>query len=221
MTLSEPPSMPPRPGAPRRPAARRGALTATIAAGAGLAMLALSFAAAPLYRMFCAATGYGGTTQVAARAPGHRGARDLTVRFDANVAPGLDWSFEPETPQITLRTGETATVFFKVANRAGRAVSAQASYNVGPDSAGAYFDKISCFCFSERRLEAHESAELPVAFFLDPALEHDRNLRDVATVTLSYTFFAVKPPAPLAAGEAAPGTENPAGTVEQTPRGRL
>ena len=91
--------------------------------------------------------------RVAEAAPTHQGARDLIVRFDANVAPGLNWSFEPETPQITLRTGKTATVFFKVANRSDRAASAQAMYNVGPDSAGAYFDKISCFCFSEQKLE--------------------------------------------------------------------
>ena len=139
------------PDQPRIRNARRGGAIAAVAAGASLAMLALSFAAVPLYRLFCASTGYGGTPRVAEAAPAHQGERDLVVRFDANVAPGLDWSFEPETPQITLRTGKTATVFFKVVNRSDRAVSAQAMYNVGPDSAGAYFDKISCFCFSEQK----------------------------------------------------------------------
>jgi cytochrome c oxidase assembly protein subunit 11 len=201
------------PDQPRVQNARRGALIAAIAAGASLAMLALSFAAVPLYRLFCASTGYGGTTQVAEAAPTHQGQRDLVVRFDANVAPGLDWTFEPETAQITLRTGTTATVFFKVANRSNRAVSAQAMYNVGPDSAGAYFDKISCFCFSEQKLDAHETAELPVVFYLDPALEQDSGLKDVDAVTLSYTFFASKPSGPnsqpLAVGDGKPGAGKP------------
>ncbi len=192
---------------PRTLQARRGGLTAAIAAGASLAMLALSFASVPLYRLFCASTGYGGTTQVAEAAPAHQGKRDLIVRFDANVAPGLDWSFEPETAQVTLRTGKTATAFFKVANLSDHAVTAQAMYNVGPDSAGAYFDKISCFCFSEQKLNAHETAELPVVVFLDPALERDQNLDMVDVVTLSYTFFASKSSGPVAAGE--PGTGKP------------
>jgi cytochrome c oxidase assembly protein subunit 11 len=187
---------------PRVQNVRRGGV---IAAGASLAMLALSFAAVPLYRLFCASTGYGGTTQVAEAAPTHQGKRDLVVRFDANVAPGLNWSFEPETPQITLRTGKTATVFFKVANLSDHAVSAQAMFNVGPDSAGAYFDKISCFCFSEQKLDAHETAELPVVFFLDPALERDQGLDAVDAVTLSYTFFASKPSRPLVVGDGKPG----------------
>ncbi len=187
----------------------RGGAIAAVAAGASLAMLALSFAAVPLYRMFCASTGYGGTTQRAEAAPTQQGRRDLTVRFDANVAPGLDWSFTPETAQITLRTGKTATVFFRVANLSDRPGAAQAMYNVGPDSAGAYFDKISCFCFAEQKLGAHESAELPVVFFLDPALERDKGLKDVDTVTLSYTFFAAKPSGPVAVGDGGQGAGKP------------
>lgn len=168
-------------------------------------MLALSFAAVPLYRMFCAATGYGGTTQAAKTAPDHQGLRQLVVRFDANVAPGLPWSFEPEIPQIRLRTGKTATVFFKVANLSDHPVAARASYNVGPDAAGAYFDKLNCFCFSEQTLGPREAAELPVVFFLDPALEQDETMRGVDAVTLSYTFFAAKRPAPLVIGGGKPG----------------
>jgi cytochrome c oxidase assembly protein subunit 11 len=189
--------------------ARRGGAIAAAAAGTSLAMLALSFAAVPLYRLFCASTGYGGAPRVAEAAPAHQGQRDLVVRFDANVAPGLGWTFEPETPQITLRTGKTATVFFKVVNLSDHAGSAQAMYNVGPDSAGAYFDKISCFCFSEQKLDAHETAELPVVFFLDPALEQDKGLKDVDTVTLSYTFFASKPSGPVAVGDGRPGAGKP------------
>src|SRR5271165_5147329 len=189
----------PEPQAPRKPDRKGLIAAAAVAAGAG--MLALSFASAPLYRLFCASTGYGGTTQVAETAPARRGDRDLIVRFDANVAPGLPWRFEPETPQIELRDGATATVFFKVANLADRAVSAQAMYNVGPSVAGAYFNKISCFCFNEQRLEAGDTAELPVVFFLDPALERDESMKGVAIVTLSYTFFAAKTATPVAAGK--------------------
>ncbi len=184
---------------PRTPMFRRRGFIAALAVGASLGMLALSFAAVPLYRMFCASTGYGGTTQVAHQAPATQGRRDLAVRFDANVGPGLSWTFSPETPQITLRTGKTATVFFKVTNTSDRETSAQAMYNVGPDAAGAYFDKISCFCFSEQTLGPHETAEMPVVFFLDPALEQDRTMAGVDTIVLSYTFFPAKPAAPVAA----------------------
>jgi cytochrome c oxidase assembly protein subunit 11 len=156
-------------------------------------MLALSFASVPLYRMFCAATGFGGTTQVAKAAPATRGLRDFTVRFDANVAPGLAWRFEPETPEIKLRTGQTATVFYRATNMSDRETSAQAMYNVSPESAGAYFDKISCFCFAEQTLGPRETMEMPVVFFLDPAIEKDSSMTGVQSVTLSYTFFAAKP----------------------------
>jgi len=162
-------------------------------------MLALSFAAVPLYRAFCAATGYAGTTQVAKAAPATTGRRELTVRFDANVAPGLAWKFAPETPEIRLLTGQTATIFYKVTNSSDSDSAARAAYNVSPESAGAYFDKISCFCFEEQKLGPHETAELPVVFFLDPALEQDATMASVQSVTLSYTFFAVKPSALLGA----------------------
>jgi len=162
-------------------------------------MLGMSFAAVPLYRMFCAATGYAGTTQVAKTAPATRGKRDLIVRFDANVGPGLAWSFSPETPQVKLRTGQTATVFFKVTNNSDREIAAQAVFNATPDVAGAYFDKISCFCFSEQRLGPHETADMPVVFFLDPKLEADATMDGVDALTLSYTFFPSKASVPVTA----------------------
>jgi cytochrome c oxidase assembly protein subunit 11 len=173
--------------------ARRHRLTAfaTVAVVAG--MTGLSFAAVPLYKMFCSLTGYGGTPQIATNgAPTTRGQRVLNVRFDANVAPGLPWSFSPEQTSIDLRTGETATVFFKVKNNSKREWAAMAAYNVSPDQSGLYFTKISCFCFNEQKLGAGESAEFPVVFYLDPALEKDESMRDVGGVTLSYTFFASK-----------------------------
>ena len=153
-------------------------------------MIGAAYAAVPLYAAFCKATGYGGTTQVARVAPAARGARTLSVSFDANVAPGLDWTFEPESPTIALRTGATATVYFRVHNRSARETAAVAVFNVAPENSGAWFDKVACFCFSEQHLGPHETAELPVVFFLDPRLEQDHTMDDVAAITLSYTLFA-------------------------------
>jgi len=161
-----------------------------LAAGAAAAMVGAAYAAVPAYYAFCRATGFGGTTQVAAHASAFKGERSLTVRFDANVAPGLDWTFEPETTSMTLRTGQTATVFFRVHNRSARETAATAVYNVAPEISGGWFDKISCFCFSEQRLGPGESAELPVVFFLDPRLERERDMDKVDEITLSYTLFA-------------------------------
>ena len=164
--------------------------TGLIAAGAALAMVGAAYAAVPLYFAFCKATGFGGTTQTATSGAAAKGARSLVVRFDANVAPGLDWTFEPETTSINLRTGVTATVFFRVHNKTDRETAATAVYNVAPDVSGAWFDKISCFCFSEQHLGPHETAELPVVFFLDPRLEREHEMDLVEEVTLSYTLFA-------------------------------
>ena len=166
-------------------------------------MAGLAYAAVPLYRVFCRATGYGGTPQVAAAGAAARGARVLNVRFDANVAPGLPWRFEPEVPEIAVRTGQTVTAFFKVRNLAPRDTAANAQYNITPDIGGFYFNKIACFCFDEQRLGPDETAELPVVFFLDPKLEADPTMAKVDSVTLSYTFFAAKP-TKAAANAAAP-----------------
>ena len=123
-------------------------------------MLGLSFAAVPLYQMFCRVTGFGGTTQVAEQAPTTRGERTLTVSFDTNVASDLPWTFASEQPSIRLRTGETATVFFKITNRTQYETAGVAAYNVAPEAAGAWFNKISCFCFDEMRLGPGQSADL-------------------------------------------------------------
>jgi cytochrome c oxidase assembly protein subunit 11 len=168
----------------------RNYLIAVAALLAVAGMIGASYAAVPLYYAFCRATGFAGTTQVARAAPALKGHRQLTVRFDANVAPGLPWTFEPESSSVTLRTGATSTVYFKVRNRSGRPTAATAVYNVTPPASGAYFDKISCFCFSEQHLGPNETAELPVVFFLDPKLEKDETMDGVAELTLSYTLFA-------------------------------
>ncbi len=153
-------------------------------------MLGASFAAVPLYRLFCSATGYGGTTQTAERAPDGRGARRIQVHFDANVAPGLAWRLTPEVPDIMVTPGETKTIFFRVENLSDATSSGQARFNVAPDQAGAWFDKISCFCFTEQTLKPHEKAEWPVVFFLDPKLDQDKTMAAVDAITLSYTMFA-------------------------------
>jgi cytochrome c oxidase assembly protein subunit 11 len=170
-----------------------------------LSMLGLSFAAVPLYRVFCARTGFAGTTQVAKAAPSTNGTRMLIVRFDANVAPGLDWNFAPEIGQIKVLTGKTATVFFKVTNLSDTETAARAAYTISPGQTGAYFDKLACFCFTEQHLGPHQTMEMPVVFFLDPALEHDETMDGIDEITLSYTFYPRPVTAPLtAASETGP-----------------
>ena len=170
------------------------------ASAAVVVMLVLTAVSVPLYRAFCSLTGYEGTPRVASGDSVLRGTRVMHVRFDANVGGGLPWTFEPEVPDAEVRTGKTTTVFFKATNNSDRAVTARAVYNVGPPSMGGYFDKISCFCFSDQTLRPHETLEMPVVFFLDPALEHDETMDGVAEVVLSYTFYRQKSPA-LAAQE--------------------
>jgi len=167
------------------------------------AMLALSFASVPLYRAFCAATGFGGTPKMNVAGPTAAGERVLTVRFDANVARDLPWRFEPEVAKISLRTGETKTVYYKVANLSDRETSGQAAYNVTPGQAGAFFVKVACFCFEEKRLGPYESEEWPVVFYLDPALEREEGMRGVREITLSYSFFATKDAVPSKTSETA------------------
>jgi cytochrome c oxidase assembly protein subunit 11 len=179
-----------------------------IAAGVVLvtaSMLGLSFAAVPLYRIFCARTGFAGTTQLAEAAPAVKGKRMLIVRFDTNVGPGLALSFAPETPQIKVLTGQTATVFFKVTNLSDQEMAARAVYNVSPGQTGAYFDKIACFCFSEQHFGPHQTMEMPVVFFLDPALEHDETMDGIEEITLSYTFYPAPTAAPLTAASESGG----------------
>jgi cytochrome c oxidase assembly protein subunit 11 len=172
-------------------------------------MIGLTYGAAPFYAAFCRATGYEGTPQQVKASTDAEGHRILRVGFDANVAPGLEWSFEPEAESIRLRTGKTATVFFRVRNLSDSPAEARATFNVTPEVSGEYFDKISCFCFTTQHLGPHESAEWPVVFFLDPALEKDPSMARVDSITLSYTLFA--PPAEKATpGRSADGS-GPAG----------
>jgi cytochrome c oxidase assembly protein subunit 11 len=159
------------------------------AASIAVGMIALSFAAVPFYSLFCRATGYEGTPQRVAQSDARPGERVLRVAFDANVAPGLPWRFEPESEWVHVRTGKATTVFFRVENTSDREIAASAVFNVTPELSGAWFDKIQCFCFKEQRLGPHETAEWPVVFFLDPQLETDPSMAEVHSITLSYTLF--------------------------------
>lgn len=184
---------------PRRFARRHIAPVAATAVVFG--MLALVAVSLPLYRAFCSLTGYEGTPRRVAAGEVLKGKRVLHVRFDANVGGGLPWRFEPETPALDVRTGQTTTVFYKVTNTSDQTITARAIYNVGPPSMGAYFDKIACFCFSNQTLKPHETLEMPVVFFLDPALEQDVTMDGVAEVVLSYTFYQQKTTAVAARAE--------------------
>jgi len=171
---------------------RRNAATATILAGVFAGMVGLSFAAVPLYRLFCQATGYEGTTQRAETAPGAVGDRVITVRFNADIDPNLPWRFEPEQTAVSVKVGQQGLAYFKATNLSSEAIVGQALFNVTPLKVGLYFDKVQCFCFSQQRLEPGQTAELPVTFFVDPDIVKDRNLDDVRTITLSYTFYRDK-----------------------------
>ncbi len=171
-------------------AARNNRLMGVGGATLAVTMIALTYAAAPFYSAFCRATGYEGTPQRVTANTDAAGHRVLRVGFDTNVAPGLDWSFEPESESVRLRTGKTVTVFFRARNLTDKPAVARATFNVSPEVSGEYFDKISCFCFTEQHLGPHESAEWPVVFFLDPSLETDESMAKVDSITLSYTLFA-------------------------------
>src|SRR5580704_9190753 len=176
-------------GRPRSRGSRRTAIATAVAAAM---MLAISFAAVPAYRLFCRTTGFAGTPLVATQAPVHSLGQMMVVRFDANVAPGLAWEFTPEAPFVHLHLGETKTVEFRVRNEGDQPASAVAAFNIQPDLAAQYFNKLSCFCFNETVLKPHETRDLPVVFFVDPALAKDKDIRALTGITLSYTFFASK-----------------------------
>lgn len=171
------------------PDAKRKAMTAGVVIAALLGMSALAASAVPLYRAFCQATGYGGTTQTASAAPAHVLERTIQVRFDTNVAPGAALVFTPKEPSQTLHIGETGVAFFRVQNTSAHPVTARATYNVTPHTTGQYFVKLECFCFQDRTYAPGEVAELPVVFFVDPNLVADPETRGVDVVTLSYTYF--------------------------------
>ena len=171
-------------------------------------MVGAAFAAVPFYNWFCRAPGFQGTTQVATAAPANVLERKIRIRFDANVTGNLPWRFQPDQTSIEARIGEVVTVGYTVVNESARETVGEASYNVTPPTAGAYFSKINCFCFTEQRLKPGEKRDMTVVFFVDPALVKDLDLNDLNSITLSYTMYAVRqsePPRVEARPTLAPG----------------
>ncbi len=173
--------------------AKRNRRTALLAAGAVVAMGGMAYASVPLYRIFCQVTGLAGTTQVADAMPDTISERRITVRFDANTNKALPWRFQPTERAVTVRVGEAGLAHYEAENLAETTTTGRAVFNVTPLKAGRYFTKVACFCFEEQSLAAGELARMPVSFFIDPEIMQDRNLDDVETITLSYSFLRAKP----------------------------
>jgi cytochrome c oxidase assembly protein subunit 11 len=185
---------------------RRHLRTGLMAAAIAVGMVGLAYASVPLYRVFCQVTGFGGTTMRvdAASLPGEAqlralGGRTVKVRFDGNVRDGLAWSFGPAQGPITVKIGEQNIAYYRAASSAGGPTTGSATFNVSPASAGKYFAKIQCFCFNEQTLQPGQSVDMPVVFYVDPAILDDPDARDIDEITLSYSFF------PVAAPTRAPG----------------
>ncbi|MCE7798793.1 cytochrome c oxidase assembly protein [Sphingobium sufflavum] len=174
--------------------------TAKIALAVAFLMFGVGFASVPLYRMFCQATGFGGTTmrgsesELAAIAAGGRAGtgRQLSIRFDSNIAQGMPWEFKPEQRIETVRVGQKQMAIFIARNLSDKPVTGRATFNVTPDQSGAYFAKIQCFCFTEQTLQPGQEVRMPVLYYIDPKILDDQDNKDVQEITLSYTFYPVE-----------------------------
>ena len=172
---------------------RRNRKVGTIAACVAVGMLGMAYAAVPLYQMFCQATGFAGTTQRVTKPSEVVLDRSITIRFDANVM-GLAWEFEPVVRTMRVKIGENALAFYRATNTSDRVLTGAASFNVSPDVTGGFFNKLACFCFTEQRLEPGQTIEMPVSFYVDPAIMADKDGSRVGEITLSYTFYPVDKP---------------------------
>lgn len=171
---------------------RKNARLAVVLTGVAFGMVGMSYAAVPLYQIFCQVTGYGGTTQ-RAEAPSQTAVdQTITMRFDANTSPALKWTFKPLTPATTIRLGENRMAMFVAKNDTDKPLWGTATFNVSPEAAGVYFNKIECFCFTEQLLQPGESVEMPVSYFIDPDILKDKDAGHLSQLTLSYTFFPLK-----------------------------
>ncbi|MEX6508098.1 cytochrome c oxidase assembly protein [Jiella sp. M17.18] len=203
------------PGEPgRTTAARRGVLIAVACAAFAAGMVGAAYASVPLYRLFCQVTGYGGTTQWATTGSSRVVDRTVLVRFDSNVAPGLPWSFRPNEREVRLKLGETHQTTFHVRNDSARALTGQALFNVTPEAAGVYFNKVVCFCSTSQTLKPGEAADVPVLFFVDPQMVKAEELKDTPAITLSYTFFPVDDAEKLPEPVLEPVAGSPAGRTD-------
>jgi len=191
---------------------RRNGATVLILVAVVAGMVGMSFVSVPLYRIFCAETGYGGTTQRADKAPSREAAALVTVRFDAETSPNLGWEFRPLQNAVTVHPGEQRQVFYRAVNRTAAPVTARAVYNVTPYKVGIYFDKLQCFCFTDQTLAPGQSVDMGVLFFVDPDILTDPDTREVRSITLSYTMFRAHDAAPPSA-RAEPSPAAPARSV--------
>jgi cytochrome c oxidase assembly protein subunit 11 len=191
-------------GATRSQRSRRNGATVLLLVAVVTGMIGMSFASVPLYRLFCSATGFGGTTRRAEAAPTRIATGLITVRFEAQIAPGLDWEFRPLEDEISVHPGAQNQVLFRAVNRTTAPVTARAIYNVTPTKAGIYFDKLQCFCFSNQTLAPGESVDMGVVFFVDPDILNDPSTSEVRSITLSYTMFRAPETAPPTASAAPP-----------------
>ena len=155
----------------------------------GMLMLSLSYAAVPLYDIFCRVTGFGGTTQIASSAPGSTGHPNINIRFESNITDSLNWDFYSKTKTVKIPMGEEKTIYYFARNLSDEPIVGTATFNVTPAKVGQYFMKIDCFCFVEQLLNPGESMNMPVTFFIDPDLYKDENVQEVNEITLSYTFM--------------------------------
>lgn len=194
------------PGAVKNAGEKSGARSNLIVAGACLtvfaSMVGVSFAAVPLYKLFCQVTGYGGTTQRVEQYSDTILEREVTVGFDANVSGSLPWDFKPVQRSVKIPIGETIQVSYTATNPFNRPTRGSATFNVTPAMAGAYFNKVECFCFTDTELKPGETMEMPVVFFVDPAIDEVPELKNMTRITLSYTFFAIDEDDPVAADAA-------------------
>jgi cytochrome c oxidase assembly protein subunit 11 len=181
-------------GTAKNPLQRRHRLIAAWCAVTIVAMIGAAYAAVPLYRMFCAATGFDGTPMRATGPSQRTLEQTVTVRFDGNVAPNLPWRFEPVQNTMTVKLGENAVATYRATNLSDKRIVATAAYNIFPEIAASYFNKIQCFCFTEQVLEPGQTAELALNFFIDPAIVSDRDAKRVTHVTVSYTFYPTATP---------------------------
>ena len=180
------------------PASRRHRAVALWCAALVVAMVGAAYAAVPLYRLFCQATGFDGTPRIATAPSTEVLDKTIAIRFDANVAPGLAWRFEPAQTTMRVRIGETTLAFYSATNLSDHPIRGTATFNVLPEQSAVFFNKLECFCFTEQLLQPGESVEMPVSFFIDPQITKDKDARSVTDITLSYTFYPVAPKPGLA-----------------------
>ena len=176
-------------------------------------MIGVTYASAELYDLFCKVTGYGGTTQRVEQASAKILDKKIIVRFDANVAPGLPWEFQPVQRSVEIKIGETAKVSYSATSIFNAPTHGKATFNVTPELAGTYFNKLECFCFTDTELKPGETLEMPVVFFIDPEIVNEPDLKKLDTITLSYTFFPSSDEKPVAFAPQVKTIEKPAGQL--------